>query len=431
MNNSTPSSSNDNYIHHKKSSFFSGMSRRFVHHRLKGLTTDRLIISEGDDSWEFGSAKKDVENIAKIFVHDPRCYSEVAFGGTIGAGEAYMKGYWETDDLTGVIRILLRNRKLLNNMDTGLSRFSEPANKLFHWWNRNSKSGSRKNISAHYDLGNEFFRLCLDDSLMYSSAVLEDPLMTLEEASLAKMRKICEKLRLSSSDELLEIGAVWGSLAIYAAKKYGCRVTTTTISQEQYSFVLSRVKEERLEDQVTVLNKDYRDLIGQFDKLVSIEMLEAIGHEFIDTYFEKCNELLKPNGRMLLQTITIDHSEYERAKKSVDFIQKYIFPGGALPSLSAITMAVRQHSDLSFNSLHDISLDYAHTLRDWRHAFLSHSEKIRELGYPEEFIRMWEYYFCYCEGGFTERIITTAQLVFDKPGCRLPVDIRPVTPLRH
>jgi cyclopropane-fatty-acyl-phospholipid synthase len=422
MNNSTPSSSNDNYIHHKKSSFFSGMSRRFVHHRLKGLTTDRLIISEGDDSWEFGSAKKDVENIAKIFVHDPRCYSEVAFGGTIGAGEAYMKGYWETDDLTGVIRILLRNRKLLNNMDTGLSRFSEPANKLFHWWNRNSKSGSRKNISAHYDLGNEFFRLWLDDSLMYSSAVFEDPLMTLEEASLAKMRKICEKLRLSSSDELLEIGAGWGSLAIYAAKKYGCRVTTTTISQEQYSFVLSRVKEERLEDQVTVLNKDYRDLIGQFDKLVSIEMLEAIGHEFIDTYFEKCNELLKPNGRMLLQTITIDHSEYERAKKSVDFIQKYIFPGGCLSSVQVLTDSVTRVSNLFLHHLEEIGLDYAMTIQHWRQRMFERISDIRSLGYSEEFIRMWEFYFCYCEGGFIERAIGDVQILLLKPDTKTNIN---------
>ena len=422
MNNSTPSSSNDNYIHHKKSSFFSGMSRRFVHHRLKGLTTGRLIISEGDDSWEFGSAKKDVENIAKIFVHDPRCYSEVAFGGTIGAGEAYMKGYWETDDLTGVIRILLRNRKLLNNMDTGLSRFSEPANKLFHWWNRNSKSGSRKNISAHYDLGNEFFRLWLDDSLMYSSAVFEDPLMTLEEASLAKMRKICEKLRLSSSDELLEIGAGWGSLAIYAAKKYGCRVTTTTISQEQYSFVLSRVKEEGLEDQVTVLNKDYRDLIGQFDKLVSIEMLEAIGHEFIDTYFEKCNELLKPNGRMLLQTITIDHSEYERAKKSVDFIQKYIFPGGCLSSVQVLTDSVTRVSNLFLHHLEEIGLDYAMTIQHWRQRMFERISDIRSLGYSEEFIRMWEFYFCYCEGGFIERAIGDVQLLLLKPDTKTNIN---------
>jgi len=422
MNNSTPSSSNDNYIHHKKSSFFSGMSRRFVHHRLKGLTTDQLIISEGDDSWEFGSAKKDVENIAKIFVHDPRCYSEVAFGGTIGAGEAYMKGYWETDDLTGVIRILLRNRKLLNNMDTGLSRFSEPANKLFHWWNRNSKSGSRKNISAHYDLGNEFFRLWLDDSLMYSSAVFEDPLMTLEEASLAKMRKICEKLRLSSSDELLEIGAGWGSLAIYAAKKYGCRVTTTTISQEQYSFVLSRVKEEGLEDQVTVLNKDYRDLIGQFDKLVSIEMLEAIGHEFIDTYFEKCNELLKPNGRMLLQTITIDHSEYERAKKSVDFIQKYIFPGGCLSSVQVLTDSVTRVSNLFLHHLEEIGLDYAMTIQHWRQRMFERISDIRSLGYSEEFIRMWEFYFCYCEGGFIERAIGDVQILLLKPDTKTNIN---------
>jgi cyclopropane-fatty-acyl-phospholipid synthase len=246
--------------------------------------------------------------------------------------------------------------------------------------------------------------------------------MTLEEASLAKMRKICEKLRLSSSDELLEIGAGWGSLAIYAAKKYGCRVTTTTISQEQYSFVLSRVKEERLEDQVTVLNKDYRDLIGQFDKLVSIEMLEAIGHEFIDTYFEKCNELLKPNGRMLLQTITIDHSEYERAKKSVDFIQKYIFPGGCLSSVQVLTDSVTRVSNLFLHHLEEIGLDYAMTIQHWRQRMFERISDIRSLGYSEEFIRMWEFYFCYCEGGFIERAIGDVQILLLKPDTKTNIN---------
>ena len=415
MKNSISHSSSDGSFGKSKLPFFSGFSRRFVHHRLGSLTTDRLIITEGDRSWEFGSSDNNIENIAKIFVHDSRCYRDVAFGGTVGAGEAYMKGYWSTDDLTNVVRVLLRNRKLLNNMETGLARFSEPANKIFHWLNHNSKSGSRKNISAHYDLGNDFFRLWLDDSLMYSSAIFETPRMTLEEASLTKMRRICEKLELSSSDKVLEIGAGWGGLAVYAAKKYGCQVTTTTISQEQYSFALNRVKEEGLEDYVTVLKKDYRDLEGQFDKLVSVEMLEAIGHEFIDTYFEKCNSLLKSDGMMLLQTITIAHSEYERAKQSVDFIQRYIFPGGCLSSVQVLKNSVTRVPYLILHHLEEIGLDYAMTIRHWRQRMFEKITDNRSLGYSEEFIRMWEFYFCYCEGGFVERAIGDVQLLLVKP----------------
>ena len=415
MKNSISYSSSNGSFCKKKLPFLSGFSRRFVHHRLKSLTTDRLLITEGDSSWEFGSSEMNVENIAKILIHDSRCYSDVAFGGTVGAGEAYMKGYWSTDNLTNVVRVLLRNRKLLNNMETGLARFSEPANKIFHWLNNNSKSGSRKNISAHYDLGNDFFRLWLDDSLMYSSAIFETPRMTLEEASLAKMKRICEKLDLSSSDEMLEIGTGWGGLAVYAAKKYGCQVTTTTISQEQYNFALNRVKEEGLEDYVTVLNKDYRDLEGQFDKLVSVEMLEAIGHEFIDTYFEKCNSLLKSDGMMLLQTITIAHSEYERAKQSVDFIQRYIFPGGCLSSVQVLKNSVTRVPNLILHHLEEIGLDYAMTIKHWRQRMFEKIADIRSLGYSEEFIRMWEFYFCYCEGGFVERAIGDVQLLLVKP----------------
>ncbi|MBH98169.1 MAG: SAM-dependent methyltransferase [Rhodospirillaceae bacterium] len=395
--------------------FFAGFSRWFVHNRLRKLASDRLIICEGKRSWEYGDSELKADNTARISVHDARCYNDVAFGGTIGAGEAYMKGYWTTDDLTSVVRILLKNRKLLNNMETGLSRFSEPANKLVHWFNRNSKSGSRKNIAAHYDLGNEFFHLWLDESLMYSSAVFDDPKMSLEEASLAKMRRVCEKLELTDSDELLEIGTGWGGLAIYAAKEYGCRVTTTTISEKQYEFSVRRVKEAGLEDQVTVLKKDYRDLTGQFDKLVSIEMLEAIGHEFIDTYFQKCSSLLKSNGMMLLQTITIAHSEYERAKKSVDFIQRYIFPGGSLSSVQVLTSSVTRVSNLLLHHLEEIGLDYATTISHWRHRMFLKLADIKSLGYSDEFIRMWEFYFCYCEGGFIERAIGDVQLLLVKP----------------
>ena len=398
----------------KKPSISSSIARWVIHNRLRGLRNDRLVIVEGDERREYGDITGSAELIATIIVHNPRCYAEVAFGGTIGAGEAYMKGYWTADDPTAVIRILLRNRDLLNSIESGLSRVSEPAHKIFHCWNRNSRRGSRRNISAHYDLGNDFFRLWLDDSLMYSSAVFEEPTMTLEEASQAKLKGICEKLELSPKDNLLEIGTGWGGLAIYAAREYGCRVTTTTISKEQYQFAQERVQEEGLTELITVLMEDYRDLSGQFSKLVSVEMLEAIGHEFVDTYFQKCSDLLEPDGKMLVQTITIAHAQYESARRSVDFIQRYIFPGGSLSSVRVLQSSVARTADLRVHHMEDIGPDYAVTIRHWRERMFTKLADVRSLGYSEEFIRMWEFYFCYCEGGFIERAIGNAQLLLVK-----------------
>jgi cyclopropane-fatty-acyl-phospholipid synthase len=399
----------------KKPSFSTTLARWLVHNRLKGLRADRLVIVEGNKRWEYGDITGNADIVARIIVHDPRCYGDVAFGGTIGAGEAYMQGHWTTDNLTAVMRVLLRNRELLNRMETGLARITEPAHKFFHRWNRNSKTGSRRNIAAHYDLGNDFFRLWLDESLMYSSAVFESSTMTLEEASRAKLKLICDKLELSSSDHLLEIGTGWGGLAVFAAQEYGCRVTTTTISREQYEFARQRVREENLQERVTVLLEDYRDLNGQFSKLVSVEMLEAIGHEYVDTYFAKCSELLEPEGLMLVQTITIAHDQYERARRSVDFIQRYIFPGGSLSSVAVLERSVTRNTDLRLHHLQDIGPDYATTLRHWRERMFARLADVRELGYSDEFIRMWDFYFCYCEGGFMERAIGDAQLLLAKP----------------
>lgn len=286
---------------------------------------------------------------------------------------------------------------------------------MFHRWNRNSKPGSRRNIAAHYDLGNDFFRLWLDDSLMYSSAVFEKPTMTLEEASQTKLKLICDKLELCPTDHLLEIGTGWGGLAIFAAREYGCRVTTTTISREQFEFAQQRVRKENLEDCVTVLLEDYRDLTGQFSKLVSVEMLEAIGHEFVDRYFEQCSNLLRADGMMLLQTITIENDQYERAKRSVDFIQRYIFPGGSLSSMQVLEASVARATDLHLHHVEDIGFDYATTLRHWRERMFSRLADVRELGYSEEFVRMWDFYFCYCEGGFIEQAIGDVQLLLAKP----------------
>ncbi|MDH5499845.1 MAG: cyclopropane-fatty-acyl-phospholipid synthase family protein, partial [Gammaproteobacteria bacterium] len=277
---------------------------------------------------------------------------------------------------------------------------------------------SRKNISAHYDLGNEFFSLWLDETMMYSSAVFERSDMTLQEASVAKLERICRKLQLSSEDHVLEIGTGWGGFAIHAASQYGCRVTTTTISREQFEHATRRVAEAGLQDRITLLLRDYRDLEGRYDKLVSIEMIEAVGHEFLDSYFEKCAALLKPDGMMLLQAITIADQRYESALKSVDFIQRYIFPGGFLPSVTAMLRSITHSSDMRLYHLEDIGSHYAKTLFSWRMAFFRQIKKIRDMGYPDSFLRMWEYYYCYCEGAFIERAIGNVQMLLVRPDCR-------------
>ena len=392
------------------------LARWLVHRQIRRIETDRVIILEGDNRWVYGDTTDAARSEATVFVHDPRAYRDVAFGGTVGSGEAYMKGYWTADDLTEVVRVLLRNREMLNAMETGLARLTEPANRLFHWLSRNNKAGSRRNIAAHYDVGNEFFRIWLDESLMYSSAVFEEPGMSLEEASTAKLDRICRKLELSPDDHLLEIGTGWGGLAIHAAQKYGCRVTTTTISREQYRYVRKRIQDAGLTDRITLLLQDYRDLSGEYTKLVSVEMIEAIGHDFIDLYFEKCSSLLKKGGVMLLQAITIAEDQYETAKKSVDFIQRYIFPGGSLSSVRALMDSVARVTNLRLQDLEEIGPHYATTLRHWRERMASGLGQIRSLGYSEEFIRMWEFYFCYCEGGFIERTIGDVQILFVKPG---------------
>jgi cyclopropane-fatty-acyl-phospholipid synthase len=284
--------------------------------------------------------------------------------------------------------------------------------------NSNTQTGSRDNIAAHYDLGNEFFQLFLDPTMMYSSAIFDDHTMTLEAASEAKLDEICGQLELKADDHLLEIGTGWGGMAIHAAKHYGCRVTTTTISAEQYEYARARVKEEGLEKQVTLLCQDYRSLTGEYDKLVSIEMIEAVGHKFYKNYFQTCTRLLKHNGKMVIQAITVADQRYQQARDSVDYIKRYIFPGGCLPSVAVIADHVASDTDLQIVHLRDITEDYANTLAHWRERFMAKLEAVEAMGFDEEFIRMWEFYLCYCEGGFRERVISTVQLAFAKPGYR-------------
>ena len=347
-------------------------------------------------------------------------YRQVALGGSIGAAESYMDQYWQANDLCRVIQIFVRNRDLLNSMESGLAILANQLLKVWHFSYRNSQQGSRRNIAAPYDLGNELFALFLDQHSMYSSATFYHPDLSLEDASTAKLERICQKLQLQPDDHILEIGTGWGGFAIYAAKNYGCHITTTTISKEQFQAAQQRVIDAGVADRVTILMEDYRDLQGRYDKLVSIEMIEAVGHHYLDTYLKQCAALLKPNGLALIQAITIEDSYYYQALKSVDFIKRYIFPGSFIPCVSAIVASAARSTDLRLINLEDQGESYALTLNHWRKRFLAALDQVRAQGYNEEFIRMWEFYLCYCEGGFKEKSISNVQLLLAKPGNRRP-----------
>lgn len=393
------------------------LSRRMVFRTLQSLPRGALTIEEGGEVYEFGDRSSSGQLRGHIVIRDPSAYRDILFGGSIGAGEAYTRGSWASPRLVDVIRVMAANIQFLNSMDASRSvirRFSE---QLFHRLRANTKKGARKNISAHYDLGNEFFELFLDSSMMYSSAIFPTPDTTLDEASIHKLDTICKKLALRERDHLIEIGTGWGGMAIHAASHYGCRVTTTTISREQYEYARAAVADAGLEDRVTVLLEDYRNLSGKFDKLVSIEMIEAVGHEYYDSYFEQCSRLLKRDGLMLIQAITIPDQRYQQAKNSVDFIQRYIFPGGCLPSNAAI-VGKSANTDLQLIDMQDIGRDYARTLAEWRARFMSRMDDVRCQGFDEAFCRMWDFYLCYCEGGFTERAISTSQFLFARPDAR-------------
>jgi len=396
------------------------LGRRLFLAKLAGLREGELTVIEGGESFTFGRRTPECNLRATIEVLHPQTYADAAFGGTVGAGEAYIGGLWSTDDLTALIRLMIVNRDVMQSMEGGAAIATAPLRRILHWLNRNSPDGSRRNIAAHYDLGNDLFALMLDETMAYSCAVFERDDATLHEAQVAKFERICRKLRLSPDDHLLEIGTGWGGLAIHAAGRYGCRVTTTTISREQHEWAKEKVAAAGLGDRVTLLRDDYRDLRGRYDKLVSIEMIEAVGARYLDTYTAQCGRLLEPHGAMLLQAITIQDQVYDEALKSVDFIQRFIFPGSFIPSVSAITDSVRRSTDMKVFHLEDIGPHYATTLRRWRENFLANLPEVRRLGYPEAFVRMWDYYLCYCEGGFLERQIGDVQMLLTKPRCRLP-----------
>ena len=401
----------------------SKIARKLVHNQLLKLHSGCLQIEEGDEVFSFGQSLEKTELVARLVVHDVSCYGEIMTGGSIGAAESFMTGDWSSPDLTMLVRVMVRNIDILDQMEGGLALISKPLLKGFHYFNQNSEKGSRRNIAAHYDLGNELFEAFLDPTMMYSSGIFPSADASMEEASLNKLKIICEKLQLTASDHLVEIGTGWGGLAIYAAKHYGCKVTTTTISQQQFNLAKQRVEDEGLQDKVTLLLEDYRDLkkdyAESFDKLVSIEMIEAVGWKFYNTFFSHCSALLKPDGIALIQAITIADQRYDQARKDVDFIQRYIFPGSCIPSVTALVNASTDASDLNLVQAQDFGFHYARTLKVWQDTFNEKSKQISELGYSDDFKRMWQFYLSYCEGGFEERSIGVNHLVFAKPRAKM------------
>ena len=357
--------------------------------------------------------------LVTVTIDDPAFYRAVATQGSVGAGESYIRGHWRCDDLVALVQLLVRNRELLDGVERGRARIGGWARKAWAQLRRTTREGSRRNIAAHYDLGNPFFSLFLSKDLMYSSALFEDG-DTLDAASQRKLARICEQLQLKPTDHVLEIGTGWGGIALYAAPHMGCRVTTTTISVEQHALASQRIEAAGLHDRVTLLLKDYRDLDGQYDKLVSIEMIEAIGAQYLQIYFATLTRLLKPEGLALLQAITIEDERYQQARRSVDYIKRFVFPGSFIPSLNAMLAAKTRSSDLQLIGQMDFGQSYALTLRAWRERFLAQLPAVRAQGFDEDFIRLWEFYLAYCEGGFLERSIGVSQLLLARPGYRPP-----------
>jgi cyclopropane-fatty-acyl-phospholipid synthase len=365
--------------------------------------------------YDFGIKEMQSELHAVIHVTDTRVFKAIVFGGEPAAGNTYVKGWWSSDNLINVMRIFTLNREVLFSFKSGFASLAKRAYAITHFTNKNNQQGSKRNITAHYDIGNDLYKLFLDETMMYSSACFTSQHTTLEDASEYKLKIICEKLALNPTDHVLEIGSGWGGFAIYAAQHYGCKVTTTTISEEQYSYLRDKISSQNLANKITILKQDYRNLEGQYDKLVSIEMIESVGHEFINEYFSICSRLLKPNGAMLIQAITISDYLYDHYIQSMDFIRKYVFPGGSLPSMSSMLGSIACSSDLTLFHSETYASSYAKTLEIWYQRFMNNKEKVIELGYGNAFIRLWEYYLKYCQAGFEERVIDVQQIILKKP----------------
>lgn len=388
-----------------------GLAERALRSALARIEDGRITLVSESGRTHFGSKTARCDLACTVHVRDPRFHAEVAFGGSVGAGESYMAGDWTCDDLTALARILLVNRASLEQLDGRWSKASDAARRVLHAFARNTRGGSRRNIAAHYDIGNDFFAHMLDDSMMYSCAVFEREGMSLHDAQVAKLDRLCRKLDLRPTDHLLEIGTGWGGLALHAARHYGCRVTTTTISAEQHALARARIDAAGLSDRICLRLDDYRDLDGRYDKLVSVEMIEAVGHQYFDAFFARCADLLVPGGTMVLQAITIDDRQYASARDSVDFIKRHIFPGCCIPSVGALTASIVRASSLRLVDLEDIGPHYATTLAAWRANLERNADAVRACGYPEPLLRMFDFYLSYCEAGFAERALGDVHMV--------------------
>ncbi|RAU30727.1 cyclopropane-fatty-acyl-phospholipid synthase family protein [Enterobacter sp. RIT418] len=388
------------------------LARWLLFRLLSGLRGGSITVREGAQTFHFGDSASALR--AQVQIVSPRVYSRLLAGGSLAAAEAWMDGDWETDELTALLHILALNGDVLGRLEKGFRLLGRPVERLRHWTRRNSRAQARENIAAHYDLGNDFYARFLDGELLYSSALFTDDKQDLTAAQRAKMARLCDQLALAPGDRLLEIGTGWGAMAEFAARHYGCRVTTTTLSQEQYAWAKARIARAGLDDRVEVLLCDYRDLTGEYDKLVSIEMIEAVGQRYLPAFFRTCQARLRPGGRMAIQAITIRDQRYRDYSKSVDFIQRYIFPGGFLPSVTAMSELMTRHTDFVVRNLFDMGPDYARTLAHWRQRFVHAWQEIEALGFDERFRRMWLYYFGYCEAGFNARTISVVQLTADR-----------------
>ena len=389
------------------------LARRIVVALLRRIGDGRLTVVEGDERLVLGSGTP----AATVDIYSPRLWRRLALRGSRGLAESYMDGLWDSPDVTAVVRVAARNVQGIDRLRARLAPLRAP----FQWLAalfRNTRRRSRKAIEAHYDLGNDLFELMLDPTMMYSAAVFERPSMSLEEASIAKLERVCDQLDLGPDDHVVEIGTGWGGFAVHAAATRGCRVTTTTISREQHDYAVKRARGAGVSHLVTVLQDDYRDLRGRYDKLVSLEMIEAVGWRHFGTFFEQCSRLLRPDGAMLLQAITIDDRAYHVEKGGRSFINTYVFPEGCLPSLGVIGRNLTRRTDMQVVEMRDFGLHYAETLRRWRANFERHAERAAELGYDERFRRLWRLYLCWCEAGFAERRIGVSQILVAKPGWR-------------
>jgi cyclopropane-fatty-acyl-phospholipid synthase len=392
------------------------ITQRIFFKLLAKIQFGKITISDSSGTAVFSGIEGSDTHHVHVTINQMQAYKKILFHGSTGASESYMHHEWDVDDLIKLIEIVIKNEEIFANIEGPFVKIFNYLQRCIGAQRENDITKAKQNIIAHYDLGNDFFKLFLDPSMMYSCALYEPERISLEQASMKKLETICQQLQLKPTDHVLEIGTGWGGFAIYAARKYGCKITTTTISDKQYAYVKREIEHLGLQNRIELLNQDYRQLSGQYDKLVSIEMIEAIGSKYFDVYFRQCNNLLKPNGLFFLQAITINDQAYLQARDRIDFIKKYIFPGGCLPSINVISNCIANHTQMQLLFMRDIGKHYATTLIDWLRKFDQHVAQVKDQGFSEQFIRMWRFYFCYCAAGFKQSYISDIHALWRKRG---------------